>query len=91
MKIFFQQDRANRLDIHWNSELHIKQTAEGTAPEEVKEPEAAAAAEAEVAEPEVQPTYETEKRHESIAAFKQSMGLFTDNYKLNYASTYFKL
>jgi len=30
-KLFFQENRGNRLDIHWNSQPHIKQEVEGVA------------------------------------------------------------
>lgn len=43
------------------------------------------------AEPEHVPTYETEKRHISVNAFKKSCGLFIDNYKLNFATKTFSL
>ena len=33
-RLFFQDMRANRLDIHWNSQLHIKQAADELASEE---------------------------------------------------------
>ena len=62
-KLFFQKNRANRLDIHWNSQPHIKQEAEGgAAQEEVKQAEPEASADTEV-EAEHVPVYETEKRH----------------------------
>lgn len=97
--MFFQENRANRLDMHWNSQPHIKQAAEGgataePAKEEKKEEESkedAAAASESPAEPEIVPTYETEKRHSSVNAFKKSMGLFVDNFKLNYATKNFSL
>lgn len=81
-KLFFQDNRANRFDMHWNSQPHIKSAAEGG------EEGGAAAAEG---EPEPVPTYETEKIHASGDHFKKSMGLFVDNYKLAYASTNFSL
>ena len=37
-------------------------------------------------EPEIEPTYETEKLYESLNQFKMSMGLFADSYKLRLAS-----
>lgn len=98
-KLFYADNRANRLDIHWNSAPHMKAAAEGKeevkeeAKEEAKEADASAAAatatEPEV--PEIVPTYETEKKHTSVNQFKKSMGLHVDNYKLNYATTNFSL
>jgi len=48
-KLLFQPNRANRLDMHWNSQPHIKLEAEGgeetKASEEVKTEDAAAASE----------------------------------------------
>ena len=88
-KLFFQSNRANRLDMHWNSQLHIKRDVEGDAGEEVKEEEAKQAEESETAEEESVPTYETEKRYKTFNQFKMSMGLFVDNYKLNYVTSNF--
>ena len=48
--------------------------------EETKEPEADVG-------PEIEPTYETEMQHKSVSQFKKAVGLFADNYKLNYAIT----
>ena len=81
-KLFFQDNRANRLDMNWNSQSQSKSTVEGG------EEGGAAAAEG---EPEPVPSYETEKKHASADHFKKSMGLFVDNYKLAYASTNFSL
>lgn len=104
-ELLFKENRAGRLDMHWNSQPHQKKDLEGDAPveeakesaaatsttEESKEPAAEEAKEAEPAEPEIVPTYETEKIHQSINQFKKSMGLFVDNYKLNYATKNFSL
>lgn len=42
-------------------------------------------------EPEIVPTYETEMKHASLNHFKNAMGLFVDNFKLNYAAANFSL
>ena len=94
-KLFFQEKRANRLDIHWNS-VKVPEEKKEEAKEEVKEAEpaadaSAAAATTEPEVPEVVPTYETEMKHANLNQFKKSMGLFVDNYKLNYATTNFSL
>ena len=90
-QLFFQENRANRFDMHWNSQPHMKQAAEGTEPsaEEAKEGEGAEAGEP--SEPEFVPTYETEKRHENATAFKQAMGYHIDNFKTNYANASFSM
>ena len=91
-KLFFQESRANRLDIHWNSQPHIKQEAEGpVALEEVKEEEEKEAEQETSVEADPVPAYETEKRHQTVNQFKKSFGLFMDSYKLNYATTEFRL
>jgi len=86
--------------MHWNSQPHIKQAAEGgataepakeEAKEEAKENDGAAAASESPAEPEIEPTYETEMRHSSVNSFKKANGLFVDNFKLNYATKNFSL
>lgn len=90
-KLFFQENRGNRLDIHWNSQPHIKQEVEGVAAqEEVKQGEPEVSADTEVEAKHI-PVYETEKRHQTVNQFKKSFGLFVDNYKLNYATTEFRL
>ena len=85
--------------MHWNSQVphdgkkksdEDEEAKEGDEEEEKeeesKDQEASpAATEAEPEEPEIEPTYETEKRYDSLNVFKQSMGLFADNFKLNYA------
>ena len=76
-KLFFQEGRANRLDMHWNSQSQKPD-------EEVKEAEPAADNVATEEEP--QPTYETEFKHSSVNQFKMSMGLFRDNFMHNYAT-----
>ena len=89
-EFFFQPNRANRLDMHWNTQ--VQQTAESQAEneeskeEEVKEQPAAAQTE-EATEPEITPTYESEMRYTNLAQFKRKMGLFVDNFKLNYMSS----
>lgn len=35
-------------------------------------------------EPDIAPSYETEMVHKSVSQFKKAMGLFPDNYKVNY-------
>jgi len=96
-KLLFQPNRANRLDMHWNSQPHIKLEAEGgeetKASEEVKTEDASKAEGAAAADstPDPVPTYETEMKHHSVNHFKKSMGLFVDNFKLAYASTNFSL
>ena len=35
-------------------------------------------------EPDIVPTYETEMVHKNVSQFKKAMGLFPDNYKINY-------
>ena len=89
--------------MHYNSQPHIKQEAEGTnatnaaseAPKEgaPKEEAKEEAKEEVAAEEEVgpEPTYDTEKRHATPKVFKKSMGLFTDKIKANYASKNFSL
>ena len=95
-ELFFQPNRANRLDMHWNSQPHIAKAAAGAEPkaEEAKAEEAKAEApvaevapaeETAAAEPEPVQTYETERKHASVSQFKRSMGLFVDNFKLKYA------
>lgn len=59
--------------MHWNSQPHIK----GTPVEESKDCEV-------TEENEPTPDYSTEKCYETINIFKKAMGLFPDNYKLNY-------
>ena len=51
----------------------------------------AAAAAAPESEPDIEPTYETEMKHASIDHFKNSMGLFVDNFKLSFATTNFSI
>ena len=92
-KTFFKANRANRLDMHWNSQPHINQTTQipettnVETVEETKESNEAAAAQSENQEPEVIPTYETQLEHGSLNAFKKSVGLFADNFLLNFTTT----
>ena len=90
-QLFFQPNRANRFDMHWNSQPHIKQEAEGTgaAAEEPKEEAKEEAKEETDTEPE--PVYDTERSHSTVNAFKKSMGLFVDKIKVDYASKNFSL
>ena len=82
--------------MHWNSQLHIDQVSQNVdqtnQSEEIKE-EVKVADGADDADPlalarseEIEPTYETELRHANVSQFKKAMGLFVDNYKLNYAT-----
>ena len=85
--MFFKPNRANRLDIHWNSKKHLDEVAGAAAGEQPAAAEEAKQAEGDQpAEPEIEPTYETERRHENVSAFKKAMGLHVDNFKLNYAT-----
>ncbi len=78
--------------MHWNSQPHIKQAAEGVgaAAEEPKEEAKEEAKEAE-ADTEPEPVYDTERSYSTVNAFKKSMGLFVDKIKVDYASKNFSL
>merc|ERR1711998_292212 len=102
--LFFKENRANRFDMHWNSQPHIKQAAEGASGAETTAETTQAAAqeggaaqqeeakfEESPSEPDIEPTYESEKQHRSVNQFKKSLGLFVDNFKLNYATKEFRL
>ena len=86
-KLFYQPNRANRFDMHWNSQPHMQQKQQPEEEEKKGEDEQPSATE--TTEEEIVPTYETELRHPSVAQFKMSMSLFADNYKLNFASNKF--
>ena len=75
--------------MHWNSEPHIRRESGVAEVEEEKKEEQVAETSAAAGgqqEPEIEPTYETEKLYGSLNQFKMSMGLFTDSYKLRLAS-----
>lgn len=57
-KLLFRPNRANRLDMHWNSQPHMTQ-AKADGQEESK-------ADTDEAEEELIPDYSTEKRHLSV-------------------------
>ena len=68
--MFFKENRSNRFDLHFNSQ--IEKSDEPTVQPDGDE---------------IEPTYETEVRHESIDQFKKELGFYEDLYKQRYRTT----